>query len=119
MEEGRILALSLAVSTIGLLLLVFLAATQEPASISSITPEDIGSRVYVKGEVSGLRTSTQGHMFFMLSDDGEGVKVVAFNDVAKELGCVEEGRNIELRGVVDEYHGEIEVIPAKAADVKC
>ncbi|MFQ5800409.1 MAG: exodeoxyribonuclease VII large subunit, partial [Candidatus Hydrothermarchaeales archaeon] len=92
---------------------------QEPVPISSITPENIGSRVYVKGEVSGLRTSPQGHMFFMLSDDAGGIKVVVFKDVAKELGCIEEGRSIELRGVVDEYHGEIEVIPAKAADVRC
>ena len=120
MEEGRLLALSLAVSTIGLLLLVFLTIFQEPTPLSSITPEDIGSRVYVKGVAKGLRSSPEGHVFFTLTDDADGaVKIAVFKDVAKAVSCIEENRAVEIRGGVEEYRGEIEIIPSKAVDIKC
>lgn len=120
MEEARLLALSLAVSTIGLLLLIFISAFQEPTPLSSITPEDIGSRVYVKGVVKELRQSPEGHLFFTLTDEADGaVKVAVFRDVAKDVSCIGENRALELRGGVEEYRGEIEIISSKAADIKC
>ncbi len=119
MDEPKLLALSLAISTIGLFMLLFVSATQEPMPISAITPDDIGSRAYVKGTVSELRTSPDGHLFFVLSDTQGSIKAVAFADVAKDLPCVENSRVIEIRGLVDEYRGEIEIIPSRAEDVKC
>jgi DNA/RNA endonuclease YhcR with UshA esterase domain len=119
MDEPKLLAISLAISTIGLILLLFVSATQQPMPISAITPDDIGSKAFVKGAVSELRMSPDGHLFFVLSDGEGSIKAVAFADVAKDLPCVENGRVIEMRGFVDEYRGEIEIIPSKAEDVKC
>jgi DNA/RNA endonuclease YhcR with UshA esterase domain len=119
MEEGKILALSFAISTLGLILLLIVSAAQDPMPISSITPDDIGSRVYLSGEVSGLRTSQEGHLFFHLSDKEGTIKVATFNEVAKELPCIENGKLIEMRGVIDDYRGEIEIIPSKAEDIRC
>jgi DNA/RNA endonuclease YhcR with UshA esterase domain len=87
--------------------------------ISAITPDEIGSRVYVKGEVSDLRETLDGHLIFKLNDDIGSITIFAFEDLAKDLSCVENGRAIEVRGTVDEYRDVIEIIPLKATDVTC
>lgn len=113
------LGLSFALSTIGLVLLFMVSEAQGPVPISSLTPDDMGSGVYVKGTVHGLRRSADGHLFFVL-EDGEGrINVAIFKGVAHDVSCVEEGREIALRGVVDEYRGELEVVPRRAGDVEC
>jgi hypothetical protein len=66
MDYGRILSIAFAISTIGLILLLSRSFTQEPTPLSSITHDNIGSRVYVKGQVGGLRPSPDGHLFFLM-----------------------------------------------------
>ncbi len=119
MEDGRILAISLGVSTLGLIMLFLLSATQGPVPISSITPEDMGSRVFVKGHVEDYESSGEGHMFFYLKDNGSRIRVAIFKEVAGEINCGAEGEEMELWGVVDEYRGELEIIPSKSVDVRC
>ncbi len=119
MDEGKIIAISLAVSTVGLLMLIYLSAANEPTPISAITPDDIGSWVVVRGKIVEMRPSVEGHVFFTLTDGRGRIRVAAFKEVAQDLRCLEEGRNIELKGLIEEYRGEIEIIPSRAADVKC
>jgi DNA/RNA endonuclease YhcR with UshA esterase domain len=119
MDYGRILSIAFAISTIGLILLLSRSFTQEPTLLSSITHDNIGSRVYVKGQVGGLRPSPDGHLFFQLNDEMGTIKVVVFSDVTKKLPCILEGKNIEMRATVQDYRGEIELIPSKATYVKC
>ncbi len=118
MEEGRVLAVSLAVSTAGLILLIFLVLTKPPLPISAITPEDIGSRVHVTGTAKDLYRNPDGHVFFTLSGEAD-IKVVVFKDLAAKNGCLSPGKRIILRGAVEEYMGELEVIPSKTADIRC
>jgi DNA/RNA endonuclease YhcR with UshA esterase domain len=119
MKEGQILGLSLAVSTMGLVLLFFLSGIQDPVPVSYISPDDIGSRVYVKGEVSNVVASAEGHVFLTLQDDSGSVKVAIFKSVTKNVYCLDDGRSVALRGTVDEFRGEIEIVPAKARDIEC
>jgi len=119
MEDARLLFISLMVSIIGLILLLSISATQRPAAISSISPEDIGSKAYVEGVVTRVYRSSDGHLFFTLRDKTGSIPVVAFKEVAERLSCVEKGRSIGLRGIVDEYHGELELILRRESEVNC
>ncbi len=119
MDDNRLLIVSLLVSTIGLITLIFVSASQGPMPISKITPEHIGSTVIVEGVASESFTTPEGHLFFQLADDSKSIKIVAFSDVARDLACVEDGAHIRVRGMVDEYRSELEIIVSKAADVKC
>lgn len=118
MEDGRVLAVSLGVSTAGLILLILMVLTKPPLPISTITPEDIGSRVHVTGTIKDLYRNPDGHVFFILSGE-EDIKVVVFKDLAAKNDCFYSGKKIILRGSVEEYMGELEVIPSKAADIQC
>ncbi len=100
-------------------MLVFISAAQGPMPILEIAPEDIGSKVLVEGVASGSHTTPEGHLFFQLADSTKSIKIVAFSDVASGLACVEDGAQIRLRGMVDEYRSELEIIVSKAADVQC
>ena len=119
MDDSRLLIVSLLISTIGLIILIFVSAAQGPMPISEITPENIGSNVVVEGVVSETFTSPERHLFFQLADATNAIKIVAFSDVAGGLTCVEDGAQIRVRGMVDEYRSELEIIVSKAADVKC
>ncbi len=119
MEDNRLLLVSLLVSTIGLFMLVFISAAQGPMPISEIVPENIGSKVLVEGVASETFTTPEGHLFFQLADGSKSIKIVAFSDVAGGLACVEDGANIRVKGIVDEYRSELEIIVSNTADVQC
>ena len=119
MDEQKILGISLILSTIGLFILIFVSVAQEPSDISSITPDEIGSRVYLKGQITGLRTSQEGHRFFYLSDGENQIKVAIFKGVGDVTGCIKEGGRVNIRAAVDEYRGELEIIPSKTSDITC
>ena len=83
--------------------------------IGDIDSMVIGSNVNVTGNAKDVYKHRDGHVFFTL-DDGTGqIKVVIWKDVAKQLeisgSMIRKNKTINIEGRIEEYKGELELIP--------
>lgn len=117
MKERSLLLLSLACSFLGLLGLYLISLWIElpQIKVAEVTPELVGQSTRLCGELSWKYVQQRGHVFFRLSDETGSIKVVVFNSSAKQLGAYElkEGQRVCVVGRIDEYKGELEIIPAR------
>jgi len=69
--------------------------------------------VWVRGQVTGARKVTSGHVYFALKDEGAVLPAVAWRGTATRLRfAVEDGLEVVCRGNVDVYlpHGKYQLI---------
>jgi len=114
-------------SAVGLVLIYVAAINLEPKQIElkEINPELVGRSVSTKGEIVYRRTHDAGHLFLTISDGNANIAVPLFAgylNTLKEVGLIEddfqEGIRISVSGLVDEYQGQLQVIPRRKDDVK-
>ena len=68
------------------------------------TLESMVGRVRVLGEISGLRTSSLGHAYFTLKDEGATLNCVMFRHVAAKIAILlRDGLKVEATGEVTVY----------------
>ena len=125
MKDQGILKISFIVSTFGLLLLFYVSAHLVPPlmKISDIEYDNTGSRVTIKGEITSFKFHDKGHIFLKVSDGTGEISVVLFKDLAEKLDDgriknIEKGNTIEITGTVEEYQGNLEIIPKAVKDIK-
>ena len=127
MAKNILAWICLLTSVIGLVLIYIAAINLEPEQIKlkDITPELIGRSVLTTGEIVYRRTHDAGHLFLTISDDDTKIAVPLFAgylSTLKEVGLTEddfqEGKKISVSGLVDEYQGQLQVIPRRVSDVK-
>jgi DNA/RNA endonuclease YhcR with UshA esterase domain len=124
-EERHLLGASFLVSTAGLVLLYLISIHSTPplVKVSELTYDDVGLRVTVKGEVISKKAHKDGHVFLKIADDTGKLSIAIFNSLAENLKeketCLQEGKEIEVTGEVEEFRGSLEVIPRDSGDVKC
>jgi exodeoxyribonuclease VII large subunit len=64
------------------------------------------NNIYITGEISGLRPSQAGHLYFSLKDESSLLPAVIFRGVASKLPFqVEDGLEVVLKGTLDIYPG--------------
>ena len=123
MHDREVISLSLAIATAGLLMLFFAASAAKPeeVSIAELGSSQLGATVKVAGEVAKVRNHEAGHVFLRIRDGTGEVAVPLFRRVAQEVdrSCLEEGARIEIVGRVEEYRGELEVVPREGDEVRC
>ncbi len=62
------------------------------------------SNVRIKGEISGLKHHTSGHVYFNLKDESSVINAVCWRGVASKLKFkLEEGQEVEVYGNVNTY----------------
>ena len=119
MRSNQIAFLSLFLCVVGLMVLFFLASQIEPKEIkiSKITEQELGSFVKVSGEIKSISVHN-GNIFFDLCERSACIKTVFFIDFAVELKqnsfnpyLLKEGEKLQISGTVEEYSGELEIIP--------
>jgi DNA/RNA endonuclease YhcR with UshA esterase domain len=127
MQKNILVLISLLTSVIGLVLIYIAAINLEPKQIElkDITPELVGRSVSTKGEIVYRRTHDAGHLFLTISDDDTKITVPLFAgylNTLKEVGLTEEdfyvGAEISVSGLVDEYQGQLQIVPRRKDDVK-
>lgn len=118
MTDRGLLKLCLFCSVIGLAIL-FIGVQMAEAEIMEIGEIDefsIGRLVSVEGSVYS-RYYNGEHLFFTLKDDTGKIKVVIFDSGIRKMGIdpdeVVKGLDMRLEGRVEEYEGELEIIPER------
>ena len=84
--------------------------TRRVLSVSELTRQIKGlleaqvGRVWVSGEITGLRLQSSGHIYFTLKDAGAQLNCVLFRGEPKvERSLLQDGRKVTLRGEVTVY----------------
>ena len=127
MSKNILVLICLLTSVIGLVLIYIAAINLEPKQIElkDINPELVGRSVLTTGEIVYRKTHEAGHLFLTISDGDTEVAVPLFAgylNTLKEVGITEddfyEGAEISVSGLVDEYQGQLQIIPRRVSDVK-
>lgn len=103
MQEKTLLKLSLITSIAGISLLFFISVNADDEAQFQLLDE--GDFTVVEGEI--VKSGTSGNITFLEVKPTRTVKAVVFDKDYLEL---EEGETIELRGTVEKYKGEKELI---------
>ncbi|MDD5080050.1 MAG: exodeoxyribonuclease VII large subunit [Candidatus Omnitrophica bacterium] len=78
--------------------------------------EDYFGQVWVEGEVSNLRPSSAGHLYFSLKDESAVLSAVIFNRAARDIKFkIEDGQKMVCFGNIDVYapRGQYQLIIEK------
>lgn len=106
MDERTLLKVALICALVGILILIIISdrITYSKSNISSITLNQTGSDVLIKGQVSSIQ-ETPNLFIFTLQDDTGKIKVVAFKEKIK----LQEGQIVEVLGTTKEYNSKPEI----------
>ncbi len=118
MNDKNLLKLCLFCSVLGLAILFIgvQLAEAEKVDIGDVDADYIGHLVSVEGTVYS-RYYNGEHLFFTLKDETGKIKVVIFESGIKKMRIEPDEiiKNLEIgvEGKVQEYQGEIEIIPER------
>ena len=108
--------ISLTIVVIGItcLLVLYMILEPEELAIKDITISKVGHEVIVSGFVDSLSVKDD-HVFITLKDNNSSIKVVMFANTAKNYPEIYNLTNemIKVRGKVDNYKGELEIVANK------
>jgi len=127
MKKNFLVLISFLTSVIGLILIYIAAINIQPVEIkiSQINSDLIGRSVSTQGTITQKKLHSDGHMFLVISDDESDIQVPIFssmmNDLKKE-NITESDFKIDeiisVTGLVDEYRGQLQILPRKTSDIK-
>ena len=111
MKEKNLLKMSLIVSLIGILTLLFILNKIELTSfnIQNITKDNLDEKVKIKGELVKI-TETPGLYILNVKDFSGEIIIIVFKDEPLELKV---GDVLEIEGQVSSYKDKIEIIAKK------
>ena len=111
-------------SLVGLFLIYYISDITLPKEmeIESINPSEVGNFVSTKGTIVSRTLTKTGHLFLTLQGDEGKIDVVMFSTfLTKEKvdpAKLKKGTTLSINGMLEEYKGELQIVPKKAADVK-
>lgn len=114
-------------SLTGLLLIYIATINIEPRQLplNEITFELVGHSVETTGYISYKSEHPNGHIFLTIKDGGAAIQVPLFSGYVNTLkkngidgGDFNKGDTIAVRGLVDEYRDQLQIIPRTADDIK-
>jgi len=112
-------------SFLGLGLIYVAAINTRPVEmdIADISNDLVGKSVTTTGYIIYKRTHPEGHVFLTISNEETTIQVPLFSGFMKSLdGLTDDdfkiGKQITVTGMVDEYKGDLQIIPRKPDDIK-
>jgi DNA/RNA endonuclease YhcR with UshA esterase domain len=127
MQKNFLTLICFLTSVVGLILIYIAAINIKPVEIkiSQVNSELIGRSVSIQGIITQKNLHSEGHVFLMISDDESDIQVPIFsslmNDLKKENITESDfkiNEAISVTGLVDEYRGQLQILPRKTSDIK-
>jgi DNA/RNA endonuclease YhcR with UshA esterase domain len=127
MQKNFLVLISFSTSIIGLILIYIAATNIKPVEIkiTQINSDLIGRSVSTQGIIKEKELHSDGHMFLTISDGNSDIQVPIFSSLMKDLkdeNLTEESFKINEKifviGLVDEYRGNLQILPRKTSDIK-
>ncbi len=115
MDDRTLIKISLAWSLIGIFALILIASYSAPEQIKIKDLEsNVGKTVLLQGEVLKV-SAAESATFIDLADDSGKITVVAFDKVQN----ITERNIVTVKGKVQIYKGNLELIASEIYCVKC
>ncbi|MEM7821790.1 MAG: exodeoxyribonuclease VII large subunit [Candidatus Aenigmatarchaeota archaeon] len=114
-------------SVLGLILIYFSAVNIQPSTtkISEIDSRLIGKTVRTTGYIIYRNNHPAGHIFLTIADNQSKIQIPLFSGFVNSLNendfpvdNLKKGTKIIVTGLVDEYKGQLQIIPRKPEDIK-
>ena len=106
----KLVKIALITAVIGIIALFFITRTMSE-EVVKIEDLKIGQISSIKGMVTSIYVSKDGHAFLKVADNTAEVQVVAFKGSnIEEVYSLEVGDEVIVLGRVDEYKGKTEII---------
>ncbi len=111
---------------LGLLLIYFASLNTKPTEleISDLSFDYVGKVATVSGNIVYKKEHPAGHIFLTLSDGKNKLQVPVFSGVVNNMdgtdltkGMLTYKTFVTVTGTVDEYNGELQIVPRKASDI--
>lgn len=127
MKKDFLILICFLTSVVGLILIYIAAINLEPKQIElkDVTSELVGRSVLTSGKIVYKKTHAAGHLFLTISDEDTKIQIplfAGFMNTLKEVGLTEHdfeiGLKISVSGLVDEYQGQLQIIPRRDGDIK-
>lgn len=126
-KQNKLLLICLFSSVIGLVLIYLAAINIQPSTIkiNEIDSRLIGKTVRTTGYIIYKNNHPAGHVFLTIGDGQAKIQVPLFagfvnslneNDVS--VDDFRKGVRISITGLVDEYKGQLQILPRKPNDIK-
>jgi DNA/RNA endonuclease YhcR with UshA esterase domain len=126
-KQNKIILICLFASVFGLVLIYLAAINIQPSSIkiSEIDSRLIGKTIRTTGYIIYKSNHPAGHVFLTIADGQAKIQVPLFagfvnslneNDVS--VDDFRKGVRISVSGLVDEYKGQLQILPRKPNDIK-
>lgn len=79
----------------------------------------VGTTVTVSGKIMSHNYHKDGHLFMTISDGTGSMRVTIFSDLASRINPDNVAKSVTIRvtGNVDEYKGNLQIIPRSPNDV--
>ena len=126
MQKNFLVLICFFTSVLGLILIYIAAINIKPVEIeiSQITSDLIGRGVSTEGTIKQKKLHVDGHMFLVISDGKSDIQVPIFASLMNDLkknniteSNFKINKPISINGLVDEYNGQLEILPKKASDI--
>lgn len=90
------------------------------SNISSIDGSRVGTRVQVAGEVTAVNGFSEGRRIILNDGTGEITVLLWLNTLEQipNLDALGKGARLQAVGKVNQYHGDLEVVPEHASDLQ-
>lgn len=90
------------------------------SKVSTIDASRVGTRVQVAGEVTAVNGFSEGRRVILNDGTGEITVLLWLNtlDQIPNLEALQKGARLQALGKVNEYHGDLEVVPKRATDMQ-
>jgi len=127
MQKNFLVLISFLTSVIGLILIYIAALNIQPVEIeiTQINSDLIGRTVSTRGIITQKKLHSDGHMFLVISDDESDIQVPIFSSLMNNLkkeniteSDFKINEIISVTGLVDEYRGQLQILPRKTSDIK-
>jgi len=127
LKNNKLIIICFLSSLTGIALIYVAAIRMQPATIElkEINSNLVGKAVTTEGFITYKSSHPAGHFFLTISENDKKVQVPLFAGFMSELKKVGIGEKdfkskarIVVTGTVDEYRGQLQIVPRKVEDIK-
>jgi DNA/RNA endonuclease YhcR with UshA esterase domain len=127
MEKNFLILICFFTSVIGLILIYIATINIEPKQIDlkDLNHELVGRSVTTTGKIVYKKSHEAGHLFLTVSENKTKIQIPLFSgfmSILNEHGLTENdfsiGSEILVSGLVDEYQGQLQIIPRRENDIE-
>jgi len=115
MKEKLFLEMSIIISLLGILFILFLVENTELpfTKIADLKNKDVDERVKIQGRIISIKETTKVILFTIKDETGE-IPAILFKEGNLEI---KKGQDLEIEGRLTEYVGKKEIVVSKITQI--